>query len=116
MKNFIAITICFAVGLIMCQQSSGQQAPQPEKLVLKTSECAQDCGDCCETPVRNAVKSMLGGVDKIGCRVTGMAKNTMCKSKKVLGGALSHTKCVTKRMASRARSFTKRVFSRPCCN
>jgi len=116
MKNFIAITICFAVGLIMCQQSRGQEVPQPETLVLKTSECVQDCGDCGQTPVRNAVKSMLGGVNKIGCRMNSMVKNTMCKSKKVLRGTLNHTKCVTKRMASRTRSFTKRVFSRPCCN
>ena len=115
MKNFIAISICFVVGLFACQQSVGQDVDQTstvvnvsENLVAK-SECGQDCNCYGRTPVRNIVKG-------VGSRAMEMTQNTLCRTRKMIRSTACRARCVTKRMAFRARTFTSRVFSRRCCN
>ena len=65
MKNFIAITICFIVGLFVCQQANGQDLNQPssaihesDQLVVKFSECGQDCNFCDRDHARCVTKRM----------------------------------------------------------
>ena len=122
MKNFIAITICFIVGLFVCQQANGQDLNQPssaihesDQLVVKFSECGQDCNFCDRAPVRNAVKGIARGVSNVGSRAMNFTRNSVCRTRKMIRNTASHARCVTKRMASRARAFTGRVFSRGCC-
>ena len=122
MKNFIAITICFVVGLFACQQANGQDLNQPsrvihesDQLVIGFSECGQDCHCCDRTPVRNVVKGVTRGVSNVGSRTMSFTKNSVCRTRKMIRNTAYHAKCVTKRMASRARTFTSRVFSRGCC-
>jgi len=121
MKNFIAIAICFIVGLFVCQQANGQDINQPsrvihesDQLVVEFSEWEQDCHCCDRAPVRNVVKGVARGVSNVGSRAMNVTRNSVRGARKIVRNTASRAKCVTKRMTSRARAFTGRVFSRRC--